>query len=256
MVAPTPVSALLHAVAVVKSGVFGLVRMCGFIMGPDFMREFGLDSILFIASITTILFASILAFKQDNLKKRLAYSTVGHLSYIGLGVSLLSLSGWTGGLFHIATHATMKITLFFCAGAIYVNLHRTQISQLDGIGRVMPWTMGAFTVGALGLCGIPLINGFLSKWFLAVGSLEAARPLGLVVLVISGLLNAGYFFPILYRAFFKPGQGLETHTEAHWTLVAPLVATAFLSLYFGIFPDHFFHFFTLANTVAQQVLGG
>lgn len=256
MAAPTPVSALLHAVAVVKSGVFALARVSGFIFGPETLQHFALNEILALLAMATILLASMLAFRQDNLKKRLAYSTVGHLSYIVLGVALLTPSGWTGGLFHIATHATMKITLFFCAGAIYVNLHRTHISQLDGIGKVMPWTMGAFTIGSLGLCGVPLINGFLSKWFLGVGSLEAGQPIALLVLVVSGLLNAGYFFPILYRAFFKEGVDLENHSEARPAMVIPLVTTATLSLVFGLFPDLFFNFFTLATHVSQSVIGG
>ncbi|MEQ9824495.1 MAG: monovalent cation/H+ antiporter subunit D family protein [Puniceicoccaceae bacterium] len=256
MAAPTPVSALLHAVAVVKSGVFALARVTGFIFGPETLHHFALNDLLVWIALTTILLASLLAFRQDNLKKRLAYSTVGHLSYIVLGVALLTPSGWTGGLFHIATHATMKITLFFCAGAIYVNLHRTHISQLDGIGKVMPWTMGAFTVGSLGLCGVPLVNGFLSKWFLGVGTLEAGLPFALLVLVLSGLLNAGYFFPILYRAFFKEGSGLEQYTEARPAMVIPLVSTAVLSLVFGLFPNLVFQFFELATQVTLSVIGG
>lgn len=256
MAAPTPVSALLHAVAVVKSGVFGIVRVVGFIFGPEAMESFGLDNALLLLSGATILLASILAFKQDNLKKRLAYSTVGHLSYIVLGVALLSEAGMTGGMFHIATHATMKITLFFCAGAIYVNLHRTEISQLDGIAKVMPWTMGAFTIGALGLCGVPLINGFLSKWYLGVGALQAGVPAALLILVISGLLNAAYFFPILHRAFFRAPSGLEGHHEASLFMVVPLVLTALLSVLFGIFPNLFFEFFNLAASVAQSILNG
>ena len=151
MAAPTPVSSLLHAVAVVKSGVFGIIRVVGFVFGPDLMEQFALNQILMVMSGTTVIVASLLAFQQDNLKRRLAYSTVGHLSYIVLGASLLTQLGMQGAIMHIAAHATMKITLFFSAGAIYVNLHRDNISQLDGIAKVMPWTMGAFTVGALGL---------------------------------------------------------------------------------------------------------
>ena len=193
MVAPTPVSALLHAVAVVKSGVFGVVRIVGFVFGPELMRQFGLNIFLAIVAGATIILASLLAFRQDNLKHRLAYSTVGHLSYIVLGAALLSPASLIGGLLHIANHATMKITLFFCAGAIYVRHHKEKISELDGIGRVMPWTMGAFTVGAIGLAGIPPINGFISKWQLGLGALQADEILPLAVLVLSGLLNAGIF---------------------------------------------------------------
>jgi len=256
MAAPTPVSALLHAVAVVKSGVFGVVRVVGFVFGPEMMEQYGLNNILFVFAGTTIILASLLAFKQDNLKRRLAYSTVGHLSYIVLGVSLLSTSGFTGGIMHISTHATMKITLFFCAGAIYVNLHKENISQLDGIAKVMPWTMAAFTIGSIGLAGIPPINGFISKWFLGVGSIEAGMDIGLTILLLSGLLNAGYFFPIIYRAYFKEGTGLEKYGEANKLMVVPIVITATLSVLFGLFPDLFFNFFDLAVSITTDVMRG
>jgi len=256
MAAPTPVSALLHAVAVVKSGVFGVVRVVGFIFGPEMMYNYGLNNILFVFAAATIIFASLLALKQDNLKRRLAYSTVGHLSYIVLGVALLSPSGFTGGIFHIATHATMKITLFFCAGAIYVNLHKENISELDGIGKVMPWTMAAFTVGSMGLVGIPPINGFISKWFLGVGALQADMSIGLIILVLSGLLNAGYFFPIIHRAFFREGKELEGYGEASLLMVVPIVITALLSSMFGLFPNLFFNLFSTALDVSQSVMGG
>ncbi len=256
MAAPTPVSALLHAVAVVKSGVFGVLRVVGFVFGPAMMKTFGLDDILLVLAGITILVSSLMALRQDNLKKRLAYSTVGHLSYIVLGAALLSPAGFTGGIFHIATHATMKITLFFCAGAIYVNLHRTNISELDGIGKVMPWTMVAFTIGAMGLAGVPPINGAVSKWFLGVGALQADVGIALFILILSGLLNAGYFFPIVHRAFFRKGTGLSEHGEASPLMVVPIVITALLSVLFGIFPNQFFQFFNLAVSIAQSIMGG
>ncbi|MBS3943882.1 MAG: hypothetical protein KGZ42_00155, partial [Melioribacter sp.] len=152
--------------------------------------------------------------------------------------------------------ATMKITLFFCAGAIYVNLHKENISELNGIGKVMPWTMAAFTIGSLGLAGIPPINGFISKWFLGVGALQANMSIALIILVLSGLLNAGYFFPIIHRAFFREGKNLEGHKEASLLMVLPIVITAFLSLLFGLFPDLFFNFFTTAVNISNSVLGG
>lgn len=256
MAAPTPVSALLHAVAVVKSGVFGVVRVVGFIFGPDTMVEFGLNNILAIFASSTIIIASLIAFNQDNLKRRLAYSTIGHLSYIVFGIALLSPSSFTGGILHIAAHATMKITLFFCAGAIYVNLHRENISQLNGIGRVMPWTMAAFTIGALGLAGVPPINGFFSKWYLSLGALESGQFIGLSVFVLSGLLNAGYFFPIIHKAFFKKGEKLEGYGEAPLFMVIPLVLTAILSILFGLYPDMFFNFFHIAVEVTNSVMRG
>lgn len=256
MAAPTPVSALLHAVAVVKSGVFGVVRVVGFVFGPEMMDEYGLNNILFVFAGATIILASLLALKQDNLKQRLAYSTVGHLSYIVLGVALLSPAGFTGGILHIATHATMKITLFFCAGAIYVNLHKENISELDGIGKVMPWTMAAFTIGSMGLAGIPPINGFISKWFLGVGSLQADMNIALIIFVLSGLLNAGYFFPIIHRAFFREGAGLEKYGEASMLMVVPIVITALLSILFGLFPNMIFNFFDLALSVSNSLMRG
>jgi multicomponent Na+:H+ antiporter subunit D len=253
MAAPTPVSALLHAVAVVKSGVFAVIRVVGYVFGVDVMGDYGLNDILIVLSGATIILASLIAFAQDNLKRRLAYSTVGHLSYIVLGVALLTPIGMQGGIMHIAAHATMKITLFFCAGAIYVNLHRTEISNLNGIAKVMPWTMGAFVVGSMGLAGIPPINGFFSKWHLALGSLEGDMIIPIIVLVVSGLLNVGYFFPILYRAYFKPGEGLEKYGEASPLMVVPIVITALLSILFGLFPNLFFNFFDLAADISTTL---
>jgi len=256
MVAPTPVSALLHAVAVVKSGVFGVIRVTGFVFGPRLMTELGLNLVLAGFAAATILFASLLAFSEDNLKRRLAYSTVGHLSYIVLGMALLAPAAVAGGLLHLAFHATLKITLFFCAGAIYVNLHREKISELDGIGKVMPWTMGAFALGAIGLSGIPPLNGFISKWSLGLGALQADKPLALALLVLSGLLNAGYFFPIVRRAFFKEGAFPPGVREASPTLVIPLLATAGFSLGLGLYPDLIFRFYRLAAALAAAVFGG
>lgn len=257
MAAPTPVSALLHAVAVVKSGVFGVFRVVGFVFGPDVMASHGLDIILLILSGTTIIMASLLAFNEDNLKRRLAYSTVGHLSYIVMGAALLSANSFTGGILHIATHATMKITLFFCAGAIYVNVHKENISDLDGVGKAMPWTMGAFTVGAIGLAGIPPVNGFISKWYLGAGALESGEIIALMILVISGLLNAGYLFPIVHRAFFRSSRlRRDGHGEASPFMVVPLVVTAMASLLFGLAPNLFFQFYDLAVKISQSVIGG
>ena len=262
MVAPTPVSALLHAVAVVKSGAFGVIRMTGFVFGPETMRDYGLDILLAGFATATILLASIIAMQQDNLKRRLAYSTVGHLSYMALGAALLAPGALLGGVLHLSAHAFMKITLFFCAGAIYVHAHRTEISQLDGLGKVMPWTFGAFTIGALGLAGIPPLNGFISKWWLAVGSIESGRDWALLVLLLSGLLNAGYFFPIVIRAFFRPrpteadpAQPAFPSSEASRWMVVPLCVTACLSVVFGIFPNFPLPFFELASQIAEDVFG-
>lgn len=255
MVAPTPVSALLHAVAVVKSGVFGVVRVAGYVFGPEVMAEHGLNIILALFAGATIILGSIIALKQTNLKKRLAYSTVAHLSYIALGASLLTQEGFTGGILHISAHATMKITLFFCAGAIYVHTHKQNIAELDGIGKAMPWTMTAFLIGSMGLAGLPPINGFLSKWFLLWGSLEGGMILAFAIFLISGVLNAAYFFPIVHRAFFREGKDLEGYGEASPLMVVPLFATAVLSVAFFLFPNLIFHFYELARDASAGIMG-
>lgn len=256
MVAPTPVSALLHAVAVVKSGVFGVIRVVGYILGPDVMSQFGFNEVLMGFAGFTILVSSLLAFAQDNLKRRLAYSTVSHLSYIVLGAALITPVGLTGSVLHISAHATMKITLFFCAGAIAVHLHKKKISRMNGIANAMPWTMAAFTIGSMGLAGIPPVNGFVSKWFLGMGVLEGSMTLPLILLVISGVLNVGYFFPIIHRAYFLDGdESVQEHGEATPFMVVPLMTTAVASLVLGFFPNVFFHFYDIADVVSGQVFG-
>ena len=243
MVAPTPVSALLHAVAVVKVGVFSIVRVMVDVFGVDLLGQLGLGiPTAFFVSITIIL-ASVIALSQDNLKARLAYSTVSQLSYVVLGAALLTPGGLLGSVMQIAGHAFGKITLFFAAGAIYVAAHMTKISEMSGLARRMPWTMGAFTIGALSLIGVPPLAGFASKWWLAVGSIEAKQIGILVVLLSSTLLNAAYFLPILYKAYFEPlpgTVGAEASSgihEAPWTMVAPLVVTAAGTILVGFYSD-------------------
>lgn len=256
MVAPTPVSALLHAVAVVKAGVFGFARAIGFIIGPAVFNESGAAGFLAALTAATILVASLIALRQDNLKARLAYSTVGHLSYIVLGLSLLSPSAWVGALLHIVNHAMMKITLFFCAGAILVKTHCKNVSELNGIGRQMPLTMAAFAIASVGLAGIPPVNGFISKWYLVQGSFDVGQLAFVIILLLSGLLNAGYLLSIVVRAFFAPSEKFTRFGEASPLLVIPLVITAVLSLLMGLFPDRVPYFFQLASSVARSVLGG
>ncbi len=256
MAAPTPVSALLHAVAVVKAGVFGFTRAIGFIIGPELFHESGAAGILGGMAAVTILIASLIALRQNNLKMRLAYSTVGHLSYIVLGLTMLSPAAWVGGILHILNHATMKITLFFCAGAIYVKTHIKNVSDLNGIGRQMPITMGAFALAALGLAGVPPINGFISKWYLVLGSMDTGQIVFAVTLLLSGVLNAGYFFSIVYRAFFMRSDKFVKYDEASPLMVVPLVLTASISLLLGLFPGAFPNIYQLAATVAGNVFGG
>ncbi len=255
MIAPTPVSALLHAVAVVKAGVFGFVRLVGYVFGPGLFGDMGAATVLAVFAAATILLASLIALTKDDLKARLAYSTVGHLSYIVLGVALLVPQAMLGAAFHMVTHAAMKITLFFCAGAIYIHTGKKKVSQLDGIGRQMPVTLGAFGVGAVGLAGVPLVGGFVSKWYLAVGSVDAGMLIFLGVFLVSGLLNAAYLVPIVTRAFFRSSPEHTGFNEASLLMVAPIFVTMLLSLLLGIHPDGFFQFFSISEAIVEAVTG-
>ena len=241
MVAPTPVSALLHAVAVVKTGIFVVIKVVLHIFGINLLTELGLGTALLYCASFTIIVSSVIALRQDNLKARLAYSTVSQLSYVIFGVALLTPSGITGSIMHIVIHAFGKITLFFCAGAIYVAAHKTKISELDGIGKKMPFTMVAFSLAALSLIGIPPLGGFISKWYLAMGVIEAKNIPMIAVLVVSSILNACYFLPIIYRAFFKDLPQGETaeRKEAPALMVVPLTLTAIGTMVLFFFPSIF-----------------
>ncbi len=245
MVAPTPVSALLHAVAVVKVGVFSTVRVMLYVFGVQRLHEFnlGLPTAYFVSF--TILVASVVALSKDNLKLRLAYSTVSQLSYIILGVALLTPAGIEGGLVHIANHAFSKITLFFCAGAIYVATRKKNISEMRGLGRAMPFTFGAFALAALSMIGAPPVAGFISKWYLLLGAWDARSLLVIGVLLASTILNAAYFVPVVYQGFFgRPSEAdtQQAYSEAHPAMVVPLSLTALISLVLGLYPDFFMSF--------------
>jgi multicomponent Na+:H+ antiporter subunit D len=247
MVAPTPVSALLHAVAVVKVGVFSTTRVMLYVFGTSTMEalNLGIPTAYFVSF--TILTASIIALSKDNLKARLAYSTVSQLSYIILGVALLTTSGIQGGLVHIANHAFAKITLFFCAGAIYVASHKKNISEMSGLGRTMPFTFAAFAIASLSMIGAPPVAGFVTKWKLLMGALEMERHyIGIIlILLTSTLLNVAYFAPITYKAFFgKPPAGEEFSgiKEAPLAMLIPLLLAAVISVIIGIYPDFIMHF--------------
>ncbi|MFN7141734.1 MAG: complex I subunit 5 family protein, partial [Limisphaerales bacterium] len=196
MVAPAPVSALLHAVAVVKAGAFGIVRVVYDIYGVEFAYSMGMLTPLAVIAAITIIFGSMRALVQDDLKKRLAYSTVSQVSYIALGVALFGVTGTIGSLVHLVHQGIMKITLFFCAGNIAETLGLHRISELNGIGRRMPLTMGAFTIAAFGMIGIPPVAGFISKWYLALGGMHSGNVWVVPVLLVSSVLNAAYFLPI------------------------------------------------------------
>ncbi len=211
MVAPTPVSGLLHAVAVVKSGVFGIARVVLEVFGPGLVGDLGVGIVLAAVAGFTLVVASVIALRQDNLKRRLAFSTVSQLSYIVLGLGVgTTVAGdraaafaLAGGLLHIPAHAFMKLTLFFCAGAIHVETHTDDISDMAGIGKRMPLTMATFGVASLGMAGIPLLAGFVSKYFILVGTVSGGELVFTAALLISGILNIAYFWPIVYTAFFE-----------------------------------------------------
>lgn len=210
MVAPTPVSALLHAVAVVKAGVFTMLKVGVYIFGIDFLAETHASDWLMWLAAASILIASIIAMTKDNLKARLAYSTVSQLSYITLGMALATSLGVMGGAMHIAMHAMGKITLFMCAGAIYVATHKTDISEMDGLGRVMPFTYGAFLIGALSIIGLPPLGGAWSKWYLMLGSADAGHLIMIGVFMLSSILNVVYLLSIVARGFFVPAPRLAS----------------------------------------------
>lgn len=261
MVAPTPVSALLHAVAVVKVGVFSILRVILYVFGTGMLKDLGLGMLTAYVVSFTIIAASVIALTKDNLKARLAYSTISQLSYIVLGAALLTPSGITGGVIHITNHAFAKITLFFCAGSIYAVAHKSNISEMAGIGRKLPYTMTAFSIAVLGMIGAPPAGGFATKWYLAVGSMEAGSTVILLVLLVSTVLNAAYFLPIVYTAFFREpqaagghhGSSLESHEGRHGDglqhhgrhddikenpfIAVPLVVSAIGSLVLGFYPD-------------------
>jgi multicomponent Na+:H+ antiporter subunit D len=241
MVAPTPVSALLHAVAVVKVGVFSICRVMLYVFGVDILQRYGLGLITAYIASFTILAGSVIALTKDNLKARLAYSTIAQLSYIVLGVAMLGHDGITGGLIHIPNHAFSKITLFFCAGAIMVAHRKTEIRDMEGIGHQMPFTMAAFALASLSMIGVPPVAGFVSKWYLALGSMELKSAGLLTVLMVSSILNASYFVPVVVKAFFprNGAAGTLRFAEASPFMVVPLFVTAVLSVAIGFYPDLF-----------------
>jgi formate hydrogenlyase subunit 3/multisubunit Na+/H+ antiporter MnhD subunit len=274
MIAPTPVSALLHAVAVVKAGVFGIIRTVCYVYGIDLMHALSLWIFLACWASFTMIVANLFAIGEDNLKRRLAYSTINQLSFIILGVALLSPMSVTGAMIHIPFHGFMKITLFLCAGAMIAITGKTEVSQMAGIGRrgQMPVTMMAFTIGAFGMCGIPPAAGFISKWYICLGSIQAAQLFAqpeiivfLFVALIASLLDVVYFFPIIRTAFFeKPLEtnggerelrNKETEQPIYRFMVISLTITAIFSIVFCLFPNSF-HIFDLAQMAVSNILGG
>jgi len=243
MVAPTPVSALLHAVAVVKAGVFSLLKIVIYVFGIDLLAQNGVRDLMLWVVAITILGASVVAMHQDNLKRRLAYSTISQLSYVVLGAVLASAAGVAGAAIHIATHAVGKITLFFCAGAILVAAHKTRVSELDGLGRQMPVTMGAFLIASISIAGLPPLAGMWGKWYLAVGALDSGYAMLVGVLMVSTLLNIAYLIPIPIRAFFGGGaEPKKPLKEAPIPCLLAIITTATLCVILFFFPSALLQF--------------
>lgn len=241
MVAPAPVSALLHAVAVVKAGAFGIVRVVYDVYGAELMAVLELARPLLWLALATTLYGSLQALAQQELKRRLAYSTVSQVAYIVIGVALLGPLAAVGGLVHLVHQGLMKVTLFYCAGNFAETLGVHHVRQLDGIGRRMPWTMAAFSLGALGMIGVPPLAGFVSKWYLGLGALEVGQAPALAVLIGSALLNAAYFLPLLWRGWFaapagwtETGRSAGCRGETPRMLLIPTLVTALLSLLVGL----------------------
>ena len=276
MVAPTPVSALLHAVAVVKAGVFGIIRVVCHIYGIELMHMLGLGLVLAGVAAFTIIVANFIAIGQNNLKRMLAYSTINQLSFIILGVALLSPMALSGALLHIPFHGFMKITLFLCAGAIAAITGVKTISEMAGLGRVMPITLGAFLIGAFGMAGAPPLAGFISKWHVALGAVESGYLFFLLIIFAGSILDIIYFFPVIRTSFFGKVPQAETYEtdleekvevypenkawiESRQTIylfmIVPLAITAIFSIVLCIFPNAF-NIYDLAQTAVKNTFGG
>ena len=270
MVAPTPVSALLHAVAVVKAGAFCVLRVVCYVFGPSAVSWCGADRILAWFAVTTILLSSFIAMRKDNLKARLAFSTIGQLSYIVLGISVLAPYSIAGAMFHIVAHAFLKITLFMCAGAIFVTTHLSEISTMGGLAKRMPVTCACFGLASLGIAGLPLLAGFVSKFHIIRGALLMGKPIFAAVLVAAALLAISYLIPVV-RIFFGKSEeigdcagtasghiadGHGGHGDAAPAMLIPIVITAAVSLVLGVMPDAGPHLYDLAIMAADAVTGG
>ena len=247
MVAPTPVSALLHAVAVVKAGVFTMLKIGIYIFGVDFLATTGASVWLMWLAAFSIVAASVIAMTKDNLKARLAYSTISQLSYVTLGMALATSMGIVGGGLHVVMHAMGKITLFMCAGSIYVATHKTEISDMGDLGRAMPITFGAFLIGALSIIGLPPLGGSWSKWLLMMGAVDTGQLIIIAVLLVSSLLNVAYLMPIIGKGFFirsdtktEPVKNLES-SPLVW---GPPAITAFGCLVLFFFAGYIETFLT------------
>lgn len=256
-VAPSPASALLSGI-MLKTGAYGLLRVIFHVFGFEFMQREGWTIILAVVAVITILLGSAVAITQDDLKRRLAYSSIGQMGYILLGMSILNERALIGNIFHIFSHAFMKSTLFLCAGAIILKTGKRSIKDLGGIGKQMPFTMFAFTLAALAMIGIPPFNGFLSKWTLSLGAMDAGVPFYVLVLLLSSLLNGLYYLPIIISAFFGGEPGHEHDhvkiNEAGYKMLIPIAILAVSCLLFGLLPTNLP--FDLSRVAAEFLLRG
>jgi multicomponent Na+:H+ antiporter subunit D len=256
MVAPAPVSALLHAVAVVKAGAFGIVRIVYDVFGFSLVEEIGVGLPLAIVASVTIIYGSLRALRQNDIKRRLAFSTVSQVSYIVLGASLAGPAATVGGLVHLVHQGLMKITLFFCAGALAERMGVTRVDQLNGAGRAMPLTMFAFSIAALGMIGLPPVAGFVSKWQLGIGGLQAGQTWVIFVLATSSLLNAAYFLPLIYRAWFQPPAAeARPGRERLPMLIWPALVTAAAALFAGLFAGAEYSPLSWAHLIVEREYG-
>jgi multicomponent Na+:H+ antiporter subunit D len=259
MVAPAPVSALLHAVAVVKAGAFGIVRLVYDVFGIGIAKQMNFLTPLAVFAAFTIIYGSLRALFQDDFKKRLAYSTVSQLSYIALGVAIPGILSSTGAIVHLVHQGIMKITMFFAAGNVAETYGYKNISQLNGIGRRMPLTMGAFTIAVFGMIGLPPVAGFVSKWYLGLGAVEVGSYWVVLVLLGSSALNAAYFLPIVYRAWFCEPEHefvprLRTgRLETQALLLIPVVVTGLFSLAAGVFAAAVGSPLSIAREIAEKI---
>jgi multicomponent Na+:H+ antiporter subunit D len=260
MIAPAPVSALLHAVAVVKAGAYGIVRVVYDVYGLELSNQLNVLLPLALFACFTIVYGSVRALTEFDLKRRLAYSTVSQVSYIALGTALIGPAATVGATVHLIHQGIMKITLFFCAGVFAEARGIHDIREMSGVGRSMPLTMSAFTLGAFGMIGVPPLAGFVSKWHLGIGSLESNQPWVIIILVASSVMNAAYFLPVVYKGWFgEPHEDIEVVeaerfqiSEAPWSLLGPAMTTAALSLLAGLLAAWIYSPLSLAEIVANQ----
>jgi len=255
MVAPTPVSALLHAVAVVKAGAFCTLRVVLYVFGPQLAKSCGGAEILAWMAVFTIIVSSLIAMRKTNLKARLAFSTVGQLSYIVLGIAILTPFSTAGALYHIVAHAFMKITLFMAAGAIFVTTHKKDITEMVGIGKRMPATMAAFTMASFGIAGFPFFAGFVSKANIIFGAVEMGKPIYVATLIASALLALAYLMPVVLVAFKKEidNPDFREKGEAAPAMLIPLMITAIISILLGIWPNLGLHLFDMALMAGNSI---